>query len=171
MGHDQNLYRYVWNSASNFRDPRGLLGVGYSINAGGFGGASPAAAGGSASIGGLFFPDPRGNGGYLSYGGFVGSHGLCGNYQNNQTGGLSAGAGPGVILTSANSISDVSGPFNYTEYSVFGLGISWAYSPSNGVSVFNMTAGYGTGFGFSQYVTNTITNPVSPPGPGCSCNN
>ncbi len=171
LGLDQNLYRYVWNSVPNFRDPRGLIGVGATLNVGGFGGASPAAAGGSVSVGGLFFPDPSGNGSYLSYGGFAGSHGLCRNYQNNQTGGLSAGAGPGFVFTNANSISEVSGPFNNTEYAVLGLGISFAYSPSNGIWTLNITAGYGTGLGFSQYGTNTITNPVSLPGSGCSCSN
>jgi RHS repeat-associated protein len=168
-GGDINLYRYVWNSPIDLRDPKGLIGAGFSLNAGGYGGASPAAVGGSVSVGGLYFPDASGNGGYVSYGGFAGSHGLCGNYQNNQTGGLSAGAGPGVVFTNANSISDVSGPFNDTEYSIFGLGFGFAYSPSNGVWTLNISAGYGTGLGFSQYVTNTITNPVSPSGPGCSC--
>jgi RHS repeat-associated protein len=35
-GKDLNLYRYVWNSSTNFRDPRGLTGVGYSLNGGFF---------------------------------------------------------------------------------------------------------------------------------------
>lgn len=161
QGPDVSLYRYVWNSPTNFRDPTGLYGVGYSLNAGAFGGASPFAAGGSASVGGLYFVDPQNNGGYLSYGGFAGSRGLCGSYQNNQTGGLSAGVGPGVVFTNANSISEVSGPFNNTEYSIFGLGIGFAYSPTSGVWTLNISAGFGWGFGFSQYVTNTVTNPVS----------
>lgn len=172
LGGDQNLYRYVWNSATNLRDPNGLVGVGFSLNAGGFGGASPAAAGGSISVGGLFFPDSNGNGGYLNYGLFAGSHGLCGNYQNNRTGGISGGAGPGVVFTNANSISQVSGTFNNTEYSFLGLGVGFAYSPTTGIWTLNITAGYGFGLGFSQYVTNTVTNPVSPgpSGPNCSCN-
>jgi RHS repeat-associated protein len=105
LGPDGNFYRYVSNSVPNLRDPGGLIGVGYSLNAGGYAGASPGAAGGSVSVGGLFFLDPGGSsGGYLTYGGFAGPHGLCGNYQNNQTGGLSAGLGPGVVFTNATSI-------------------------------------------------------------------
>jgi RHS repeat-associated protein len=167
QGRDIDLYRYVWNSSPNLKDPTGLLGVGYSLNAGGYLGASPLAGGGSASIGGLYFPNPKNNGGYLSYGGFAGSHGLCGNYQNNQTGGLSGGTGLGVVFTSANSISDVSGPFNTTQYSILYINFEFSYSPDTGTWVLNVSNGYG--LGFSQYVTNTVTNPVSPPGPGCQC--
>jgi RHS repeat-associated protein len=167
QGRDIDLYRYVWNSAPDLKDPTGLLGVGYSWNAGGYLGASPAAAGGSASVGGLYFPDANNDGGYLSYGGFVGRHGLCGNYENNQTGGLSGGAGLGAVFTSANSISEVSGPLNTTQYSILYINFEFSYSPDTGVWVLNVSNGYG--LGFSQYVTNTVTNPVSPPGPGCQC--
>jgi hypothetical protein len=65
---------------------------------------------------------------------------------------------------------DVSGTFNNTDYSFLGIGISFAYSPTSGVWTVNITAGKGLGLGFSQYVTNTITNPVSPADPKCSCN-
>ena len=164
-GRDTNFYRYVWNRPSNLIDPRGLLGVGYSLGAGGFAGGGPG-VGGSASIGGLFFGHIQDSGEYLSVGGFAGSHGICKSYDNNQTGGLSASAGFGVVFTNANSISEVSGPFNNTSYTFIALQIDFAYSPDNGVWTLNVSPGFG--LGFSKFVTNTYTNPTSPP-QGCGC--
>src|SRR5271169_5560876 len=154
-GRDTNFYRYVWNRSANLIDPRGFLGVGYSLG-----------VGGTASIGGLFFGHIQDSGGYLSVGGFAGSNGICKSYDNNQTGGLSASAGFGVVLTSANSIQEVSGPFNNTSYALGFLQVDFAYSPDNGVWTLNVSPGFG--LGFSKSVANTYTNPTSPP-QGCGC--
>jgi RHS repeat-associated protein len=169
-GRDLNFYRYVWNSSHNFRDPLGLVGVGLSLGAGGFAGLGPGVAG-QGSIGSMWFPYPKGDikdvGGYLTYGGVVGSHGLCKPYDNNQTGGLSASAGLGVVFSNANSLPDISGPFNNTSYTFLVVQLDFAYSPDNGVWTLNISEGFG--LGFSKYVTNTLTNPTSPP-QGCRCN-
>ena len=165
FGGDVNFYRYVWNRSANLIDPPGLLGVGYSLGAGGFAGGGPG-VGGTASIGGLFFGHIQDSGGYISVGGFAGSHGICKSYDNNQTGGLSASAGFGVVFTNANSIQEVSGPFNNTSYAFGLLQVDFAYSPDNGVWTLNVSPGFG--LGFSKSVTNTYTNPTSPP-QGCGC--
>ena len=155
----------MWNQSPNLIDSRGLPGVGYSLGAGGFAGGGPG-VGGTASIGGLFFGNIRDSGGYLSVGGFAGSHGICKSYDNNQTGGLSASAGFGVVFTNANSIQEESGPFNNTSYALGVLQVDFAYSPDNGVWTLNFSEGFG--LGFSKSVTNTYTNPTSPP-QGCGC--
>jgi RHS repeat-associated protein len=72
FGRDTNFYRYVWNRSPNLVDSRGLLGVGYSLGAGGFAGGGPG-VGGTASIGGLFFGHIQDSGGYMSVGGFAGA--------------------------------------------------------------------------------------------------
>lgn len=116
---------------------------------------------GSVSTGGVYFPSTNTSGGYVTHGAFAGSNGTWGNYQNNQTGGLSAGVGPGIVFTSGNSIADLAGPFNNTSYSFLIINVDFAYSPTTGVWAVNVSGGGGGGLGFAQYCTNTFTNPVS----------
>jgi RHS repeat-associated protein len=62
FGGDENYYRFVWNSSSNFRDPRGLWGVGASVGGSFFGGVPSNAGTGlsfSNSVGGVSFGDPN----------------------------------------------------------------------------------------------------------------
>ena len=159
-GSGPDFYSYVGNNPINLSDPRGLTGFGVSVGGGAFAGGGPG-FGGSLSLGGVYFPSTNSSGGYLTEGSFAGSNGSFGNYQTNQTGGLSAGAGPGIVITSANSIGDLAGTFNNTTYSILWLNIDFAYSPNSGVWVLNVSGGGGGGLGFSQYCTNTYTSPVS----------
>jgi hypothetical protein len=91
----------------------------------------------------MWFPYPGGHiqdvGGYLSIGGFAGSHGICKPYDNNQTGGLSASAGFGITFSNANSLGDISGPFNNTSYTFGTVQLDFAYSPDNGVWTLNIS--------------------------------
>jgi RHS repeat-associated protein len=166
LGRDQNFYRYVWNSSASYRDPAGLLGVGMSLGGGAFGGFGPG-VGVNGSLTAFYFGHIEDSGVAYTDTAFAGAHGFCKSYDNNQTGGLSFGAGPGIVFTSANSIQEVSGPFNNTTYALGLLQVDFAYSPDNGVWTLNVSPGYG--LGFSKNVTNTITSPTSPP-QGCSCN-
>jgi len=171
MGDDSDFYPYVGNRAPNLVDPLGLIGVGWTMGASGVAGTTlnhTYAAGGSTTAGLLMFPDPKGNGLFLSYGGFVGSHGICRPFQNNQSGGIALGAGPGVIITNANSIQEVSGPFNTTELSTPWLSFDFSYSPTTGIYTMGMSAGKGIGLGFTQLTTNTITTGGG--NSSCSCN-
>ena len=93
-------------------------------------------------------------------------HGICKPYDKNQTGGLSASAGPGFALSNGNSLPDISGPFNNTSYTFIALQIDFAYSPDTGIWTLNLSPGFG--LGFSKFTTNTYTNPTSPP-QGCGC--
>jgi hypothetical protein len=112
-GGDIDLYRYVWNSTADYRDPVGLLGVGMSFGGGAFAGAGPGlGAGVTGSVGAFYFGRIEDSGAYWSESAFAGTNGTCKSYDGNQTGGLSFGAGPGVAFTNANSIQEVSGPFN-----------------------------------------------------------
>lgn len=165
FGRDPNFYRYVWNSSLDYRDPVGLLGVGMSFGGGGFAGAGRG-VGFNGSVGAFYFGHIQDSGAYYSDTWFHGTDGACKSYDNNQTGGLSLAVGPGVAFTSANSIQEVSGPFNNTTYALGVLQVDFAYSPDNGVWTLNISEGLG--LGFSKNVTNTITNPTSPP-QGCGC--
>jgi RHS repeat-associated protein len=174
-GGDANLYRYVWNKSLALRDPRGLTGIGVSLGGSSFagiGGDQGIGVSGSASVGGILFKGPNGysSGGYLSYGAVVGgtrpSSGLCGTNQKNMTSGASFGAGPGIVWTNANSIGDVSGRFFNTAISLGPLSIDVGFG-DNGVTLVNISSGKGFGFGIADYVSNTITNPVT--GSECSC--
>lgn len=158
-GGDANLYRYVWNSPTNFRDPLGLWGVGASVGGTIAGGGGPG-AGGSASVGGVFFPGQGTSAGYATAGSFEGPNGgFFGNYDGNQTGGFVYSAGPGFVLTNGRSAQDISGSFNNTSYSLALLHLDFAYSPDTGVWTLNVSTGFG--LGFSKFCTNTYTNPTS----------
>jgi len=175
-GGDANLYRYVWNKPLTLRDPAGQSGIGVSLGGSffaGIGSNEGSGVSGSASVGGILFKGPNGfsSGGYLSYGAVVGrtrpTSGLCGTNQHNQTSGASFGAGPGIVLTNANSIGDVSGRFFNTAISLGPLSMDVGFG-DNGVTFVNISAGKGFGIGVANYVSNTITNPAT--GSECGCN-
>jgi RHS repeat-associated protein len=172
-GNDVNFYRYVWDSVPNLKDPLGLWGVGATVGASAFAGGGPG-IGGSQTWGGMYFPSTNTSGGYMSTGAFAGCHSPFGNYQNNNSGGLGASAGPGITFTNANSIQGLGGPFNTTTYYLGPVSVEFSYS--GGTWTLNISAGGGGGLGYAQNVTDTFTNPVSPasfPLPsgshGCGC--
>jgi hypothetical protein len=170
-----NAYTYVGNSPLNWIDPIGLWGIGPSFGSGAFAGGGPG-AGYSLSAGGLYFPSTNSSGGFMSWGAFAGSNGTFGSYQNNQSGGMGAGAGFGLTFTNANSLSQLAGPFSTTQYWFGPLNLDFSFS--GGTWTFSFNLGWGGGLGFAQYCTNTFTNPVSSqsfaPSPtigrGCGCN-
>ena len=175
-GRDVNLYRYVWNNPLNLRDPRGLWGGGASLGGSFFGGeCSDEGSGvsGSVSVGGVFFRDataPGGynSGGYLSYGGAVGgtrpTSGMCGNNGMNETSGFNFGVGPGLVLTNANSIGDLSGRFFNTAIALGPITIDVGFG-ENGTTVVNISGGLGFGLGSANYTSNTVTTA----GRNCGC--
>jgi RHS repeat-associated protein len=178
FGGDINLYRYVWNHPTSFRDPRGLWGAGVTGGAGAFGGVGETASGGAtASIGGVFFSDPSAplgftSAGYLSLGAFGGDHGAfgtpgtCSSVGGNR--GAGVGAGVGFIVTNANSVDDLAGPFDNTTVALPFIAIDLGEG-SNGVKTLSVTAGPGWGLGIFHYTTNIYTNPVSPSSSQCGC--
>jgi len=130
-GGDANLYAYVWDSPLNFVDPLGEGGIGVTGGASAEAGVIAAGAGATGSFGGGFFfngLNPFDNpsvGGFASGGAFAGGPGWgksapsCPSKNNWVLGGF-GGGGLNVVVTNANNVLDLSGPFK-----AFSLNAGW----------------------------------------------
>ncbi len=188
-GGDANLYRYVWNSPTNFFDPSGEVGVGVAVGGSTEVGVVGAGAGAQTSVGfGGFVNTNNGSpsaGGFASGGAFAGGPGWgrsipSGPSNNNWVFGAYAGGGASIWVSNANNVCDLSGPFK-----TFSVNAAWGLRALTiQVSVGKNAAGqtivvgnYGgpvpgvgpTGGGYgasvSWYNTNTKTT-----GRDCGCN-
>jgi RHS repeat-associated protein len=182
LGQDANFYRYVWANPANFRDPRGLWGVGASVGGSFLGGVPTNSGTGlsfSNSVGGVLFRDPSAPGGFTpvafnSYGGAAGgtrpSSGMCGNNGSNRTGGLGAGLDANFVVTNAKNAQQLSGRFYNTVTMVGPFSVDVGFG-DNGVFVLSVgsSMGLGGGFGSANYTSNTLTSPAPPGGNSCSC--
>jgi RHS repeat-associated protein len=182
FGGDTSFYRYVWDNPINFRDPRGLWGVGASVGGSFYGGVPTNSGTGvsfSNSVGGVLFRDPSSPGGFTpvafnSYGGAAGgtrpSSGMCGNNGSNRTGGFNFGIDANFVFTNANNAQQLSGRFYNTSINFFTLSVDVGFG-NDGVFVLSVgsTQGLGAGFGSANYTSNTLTSPAPPGGNSCSC--
>ena len=176
-GGDGNLYRYVWNNSINLIDSLGLWGVGLigggSVEAGVVYGIREAAeagqngygAGATGSFGdGVFFGGEKGvnsgaflSGGYFkNFSSYESESGVC-TGQKPFVFGASAGVGGGGFLTNANSVEDLSGPFDTYSLNIPGVSLQFGYS--NGIGIASAIVGPSLGLNFSGYPTTTVTTP------------
>jgi hypothetical protein len=184
-GGDANLYRYVWNESSNYRDPSGWWGTGVIVSAGAGWGLSPAMAAGSISgQNGVFWGGPGGvnTGNVVSYGGFMPdphSSGVISAADDNsscscpesqskgskptnppKSWGVGAwiGVGVGAFFTNANNADDLSGPFDNFEINTPAgtIAIEWGRNTSGRMIVqVSIPRGPSAGAGIARYKTNT----------------
>jgi hypothetical protein len=188
-GEDTNLYRYVWNSATNFIDPLGEAGMGVSVGGAFEGGLAAVGAGAQGSVGfGGFINTNNGNasaGGFATRGAFAGGPGW-GVSAPSQPGngnwafGCYAGGGASLWVSNANNVCDLSGPFK-----TYSVNAAWGWhaatlqfsigknAAGNTIVVFNYggplpfvpVTGGGYGVSISGYNTNTVTTA----GRNCGC--
>jgi len=188
-GGDTNLYRYVWNSPTNFIDPLGEVGIGVSGGTAVEGGLVGVGAGAQGSVGfGGFVDTNNGDtstGAFASGGAFAGGPGW-GASAPSQPGngnwvlGAYAGGGASIWVSNANSVCDLSGPFK-----TYSINAAWGWraatlqlsvgqnADGRTIVVFN----YGgplpyvpvTGGGFGASISGYNTNTVTTAGRGCGC--
>ena len=164
-GGDVNLYRYVWGSTPDFRDPIGLWGYGADFNAGFFGGWG-SGFGGSISAGKIGFRDSSNScstqGSYTTGTAFVAGVpdriAPFGNSQgDNPTHGFNFGFSGGVALTNANYAEELSGRFENTTYAIGPLTIDVAKGDTV-ITMVTITGGVGIGLGVSHHKSYTIAS-------------
>jgi RHS repeat-associated protein len=164
-GGDVNLYRYVWGSTPSLKDPFGLWGYGADFSAGFFGGWG-SGTGGSFSSGVMSFRDTSNScttqGSYISGSAFVAGVpnriAPFGNSQgNNPTHGLNAGVSGGIVITNANYVQELAGPFDNTTYALGPISINIAKGET-GITVVSFSGGIGWGLGISHHITNTMVH-------------
>jgi hypothetical protein len=181
-GGDTNLYAYVWNSPSNFRDPLGEWGFGLS------GGASAGAGLGAGAVGsvggglGLFGGNGLNVGAFGTAGGFAGLGPYGPRYpdpagsRSGDTGyvlGYGASAGGGAFWTNAKSVCALKGPFRtFTIGGGLLLGGEITIAESGGIYFVSahVTASpvpFPSGMASLMY-TNTEVKPLA--GRSCGCN-
>jgi RHS repeat-associated protein len=172
-GGDANLYRYVWNSAINFRDPLGKWGVGATGGASAGGGAGwGGGSTGGAGIG-VFGGGPGGvnvgvTGTTGSFGGGLNNGGAYPGFPEggkNGVVGAYAGFGGGGFMTNAKSACQLQGPFDTTIIN-FWIG-EFQYSSSGKVKIGSLTFGPGVGAGLSYSSTTTVSATLA--GRSCGC--
>jgi RHS repeat-associated protein len=190
-GGDVDLYRYVWNSSTNFIDPDGEWGIGLSLGVTGEAGLIAVGAGATGSVGGgVFFNGPSPSiGGFASGGAFAGGPGWGASApslpsRNNGVLGAFAGGGLGIWATNAKNVGQLAGPFK--TYSVnagwflraatlqFSIGKDacgktiWMFNYGGPLGI---PSGIGWGGSGSAYNTNTKTKGKGGEGGGdCGCN-
>lgn len=162
---DGNFYRYAWGSAPSFNDPFGLWGYGADFGVGFFGGWG-SGTGGSFSSGTLSFRDNSNScsseGTYTSGAAFASGMpdriAPFGNNQgNNPTHGFNAGVSGGIVVTNANYVQELAGPFANTTYALGPININIAKGET-GITVVSFSGGVGWGLGISHHITNTIVH-------------
>jgi RHS repeat-associated protein len=187
-GGDANLYRYVWNSPTNFFDPLGEVGVVVSVGGAVEGGLVAVGAGAQGAMGfGGFVNGNNGSpavGGFASGGAFAGGPGWGASAPSepgngNWVFGAYAGGGASVWVSNANNVCDLSGPFKtYSVNAAWGwraLTIQYSVGTNAAgktIRVLNYggplpylpVTGGGYGVSVSGYNTNTVTT-----GRGCGC--
>jgi RHS repeat-associated protein len=173
FGGDANLYRYVWNSPTDFADPFGTWGVGVA----GGGSAGGGLGWGGGSTGGAGVGVFGGGGGGVNAGvtGTTGSfaggenHGVAypGLPQGGPNGALGAyaGFGGGGFVTNATSACQLQGPFDTFIFN-FWVG-EFQYSSSGKVWTSSVTVGPGAGAGISYSSTTTVAKTLA--GRSCGC--
>ena len=184
-GGDVNLYRYVWNSPTNFTDPLGEIGVGLDVGGNAEGGVAVVGAGAQGSAGGGVFVNTHNGspsaGAFASGGAFAGGpkwgvsapskpgdiNGVVGGY---------VGGGVSVWASNANNVCDLSGPFKTVSVQggwfakVGSAQFSWGRNSAGNLigvlnwGIFPIPTGLGFGASASVYNTNTVTK-----GTGCGC--
>jgi RHS repeat-associated protein len=173
LGGDSNLYVYVWDQPTSFRDPLGWWGVGGVL--GGSASYGLGAAGGainSSSGYGIFGDGLSGlnAGGFESTGAFLGGPGYGPSYPRdnslNTTLGAFAGVGGGFFATNAKCAKDLERT-NYTASYDAGVGplkFSVSFSYGGGIGQLSVTVGSGIGLGRTNLATNTTSGlPIGIP--------
>jgi RHS repeat-associated protein len=188
-GGDVNLYRYVWNSSSNFIDPVGEWGFGATLGASLEGGIGVVGAGTTGSAGGgLFFNGLSPSvGAFASGGAFAGGPGWGPSApslpdNSNWAGGAFGGGGLNLFLTNANDVADLAGPFKTYSFNLgwgvrvlslqFSIGKNCAgrtigfFSYGGPLPGIPVPTGGGYGASLSKYNTNTLSTGG---GGDCGC--
>jgi RHS repeat-associated protein len=165
-GGDGDMYRYVWGSPTNFRDPLGLWGAGLAAGLGAEAGApGVGSAYTSASAGaGVFFNQNYND--YTTGGGYVTeSHGANWGQPCSVFGLSIAHFGISGFITNAPSARSLEGLSNSLNINtLFGsVQISWSSDSINGTT-WSVSAGPGADLGtsVSSYATSTSTAVVDP---------
>jgi RHS repeat-associated protein len=172
-GGDLNIFAYVWNSPTQFRDPMGLLGIGVTGGVSAGSGNGLIGVAGTASVGaGLFGGGDQGLnfGSFSSVGAFAGGPlGSVGypspdpNVPNTVVGGF-GGYGIGPYITNATSAADLKYTAGTASYDIgipgtylnFSLQYGYGTDPNgNYIWQLSFTAGPGVGIGRSTMSTET----------------
>ena len=181
LGGDANLYRYVWNSPTNFNDSIGEVGAGISVSGSVEGGAISPSAGttGAAGMGVFSGKSCCGNGSagtFASGGAFAGGPGWgkaapSSPSNKNWVFGGYTGGGLNFWISNAKTVCDLSGPFRTYSINagwhvkVFSLQLSRGrnaageliWQLSYGGPVGPLVTGGGYGLSVSGYNTYTVT--------------
>jgi len=159
-----NLFAYVANEPVGFRDPLGLAGIGINFGAGGYAGLPGLGAGATGSIGfgGFSGQSSAFNvGSYVSGGGFFNVGPLSGRTAhccNPSAFGGGIGGAVAPFYTTADSLSDLAGPFQTTVYTLGLIEIQHSYGPGLlGQPVDIYSASPGLGLGVEHLCTNTAS--------------
>jgi hypothetical protein len=177
-----NKYAYASESPTNFVDPTGEIGVGVSIGGSAEIGQVTVGAGttGAGGYGGFLDTNnwSLSDGGFASLGAFASLYPYGASYPtgpgtSNGAYGAFAGAGANIVLTNANNVQDLGGPFTTYSFNA-GLGVRvlslqlslgqndagqsiWEFSYGGPIPGLSLPTGVGYGFDFSKYNTNTWT--------------
>lgn len=176
-GGDVNLYAYVGNNPTNFRDPLGLFLFGLAGGVSGSAGLGSGAAGTANVLAGVSVsPGCIGVGAAAGGGAFVGAPGsgvgLPGRTANpgGAVLGVAGSKGFGAFFSNANTFSDLSGPFTTTQVTLLVVNLEVATSGNT----FIFSASTGVGLGLARFTTltppgltgnkNLVTHPALPTG-------